>query len=125
MSPKIFSSAAIAVLVIAGLVFAGVALSSSTVSTVSDSAFSNHKRPKVAFDHSAHEALADCNACHHLYEDGVLSDYDSAGTECSECHEVGQGPVPLVIAYHRQCKGCHEDEKAGPVTCAQCHNVPR
>ena len=24
-------------------------------------------------------------------------------------------------AFHGQCKGCHEEEEAGPVECSACH----
>jgi hypothetical protein len=24
-------------------------------------------------------------------------------------------------AFHGQCKGCHEEEEAGPVQCSECH----
>jgi hypothetical protein len=25
-------------------------------------------------------------------------------------------------AYHRQCMGCHMEQKKGPVSCGDCHN---
>jgi hypothetical protein len=42
---------------------------------------------------------------------------------CSDCHhrETGFPTRPLMKAYHDLCKSCHLENKAGPVTCGECH----
>lgn len=98
------------------------------ITAVEDSAFQGGKRrPGVAFRHDAHNEAAafEYVACHHVYdEDGrLLENETSEDKECSECHAGKDDPrhLDLVAAYHNLCKGCHEEEKKGPVTCAECH----
>ncbi len=104
-----------------------LAKSEEDVTTVQDSAFQYKMRPKVFFLHEDHNEKAeidDCSVCHHLYEEGILvEDEVSEGMECSECHELekGQNPIALVNVYHGQCKGCHRENKAGPIQCSECH----
>jgi hypothetical protein len=93
---------------------------------VRDSAFGVRTRPAVPFAHDEHNAnaqLDDCTLCHHVIIDGVKSEFESSeNMECSECHMAGgNNRMDLMNAYHRNCKGCHEEEKAGPVTCGECH----
>jgi hypothetical protein len=101
--------------------------SQEDVTTVEDSAFENKMRPGVPFLHDQHNEQAEiyeCSTCHHVYEDGKLVEYDSSeGQECSECHTIDKGdnPIPLVNIYHLQCKGCHQEKKAGPIMCSECH----
>ena len=101
--------------------------SQDDVTSVEDSAFNEHMRPPVPFEHDTHNETAeieDCNVCHHLYEDGKLvEDESSEDSECSECHtsEEDSYPISLVQAYHNRCKGCHMERKKGPVMCAECH----
>ena len=101
--------------------------SQEDVTTFEDSAFEKKIRPAVPFLHDQHNEAAelyDCNTCHHVYEDGKPSEYDSSeGQECSECHTLkkGDNPIPLVNIYHLQCKGCHQQKKAGPIMCSECH----
>lgn len=101
------------------------------ITQVDDSAFLSPMRPPVVFHHDAHNEQAgidECNACHHVYENGKkLEGDDSVGMECSECHfaKDRNNTVDLIRAYHRQCGGCHEDRKSGPVMCGQCHVRPQ
>jgi len=101
--------------------------SQEDVTFVEDSAFENKMRPAVPFLHDQHNeraALDDCNTCHHVYEDRKLVEDDSSeGQECSECHTLNKGdnPISLVNIYHLQCKGCHQNKKAGPIMCSECH----
>lgn len=120
----------IVTLVLAGLLtvlFMGAAQSQDDIVDLKAPAFINHTRPAALFAHDAHNekaGLEQCNACHHVYEDGkFMEDQDSVGTACSDCHTLkAQGRQPgLMVAYHKQCKGCHESQAKGPVACGQCH----
>jgi len=94
---------------------------------VSDPAFHGRIRPPVRFlhdDHNEAAGITDCAVCHHVYEDGKKVEGDmSAGMACSECHvsEKNDTGMDLIRIYHLQCRSCHIREKAGPVTCGQCH----
>ncbi len=103
--------------------------SQEDVKTVQDKAFNPRtmERTSVIFLHDAHNEKAkigECNECHHEYKDGKkLEDASSEGTACSECHKSrdGEDPLPLIRAYHLQCKGCHAEKRKGPVMCGECH----
>lgn len=125
------------------IVFAGVfmgvialavltAYSQDDIEVVDDSGFASTMRPLPAFVHDEHNEKADiwdCNVCHHVYdEDGnLLEDESSEDQECSECHgaEGDAYPMDLVRRYHLNCKGCHQEQKAGPVACGECHAKAR
>lgn len=114
----------VAVLVLAGL----CAYAQEDMETINDTAFGDTMRPPVAFRHDDHNEAAgidDCTVCHHLYdEEGqLLADESSEDMECGECHGADNGgyPMELVRAFHLNCRGCHEEEKAGPVVCGECH----
>ena len=106
--------------------------SQEDITEVADSAFDPREmtRPPVRFAHDAHNGkaeLGECGVCHHVYdENGMPAEGESSeGTECSECHFPDKGDtLSLVRAYHLQCRGCHEERKAGPVTCGECHLKP-
>ncbi len=96
------------------------------ITSVRDSAFGVRMRSAVSFNHDEHNekaAIDDCTECHHDYdENGEKMDYSTEESECSECHMAdGKTRMDLMRAYHLNCKGCHEDEKAGPVMCGECH----
>ena len=95
--------------------------------TVSPDAFSSPQRPAAVFPHDAHNEKAgieNCNQCHHVYEDGKLvEDESSEDRRCSDCHgaeDAGAQPG-LMKAFHLNCKGCHQEQKKGPVMCGECH----
>ncbi len=99
--------------------------------TVNDTAFGDPMRPPVAFQHDDHNEAAgidDCTVCHHLHDENgtLLEDESSEDMECGECHgkDANGFPMELVKAFHLNCRGCHEAEKAGPVVCAECHRKP-
>ncbi len=102
-------------------------LSQDDVKTVEDSAFEEKMRPPVPFLHDEHNEKAEieeCNVCHHVYEDGEkVEDDSSEDQECSDCHTLNKGdnPLSLVKIYHLQCRGCHQEKKAGPIMCSECH----
>ncbi|WP_291320584.1 acidic tetraheme cytochrome c3 TmcA [Desulfonatronospira sp.] len=99
-----------------------------------EDAFPKKERPASVFPHDEHtdvyayeydlEELKECYYCHHF--DGPDQEHtdDSVGIPCSDCHPVetdDPDTTPLMQAYHIQCKSCHQDEKAGPVACGECH----
>ncbi|NIQ96412.1 MAG: cytochrome c3 family protein [Desulfuromonadales bacterium] len=47
----------------------------------------------------------------------------SKAYDCSTCHGEGMpGPIGLdKDKAHPLCKGCHEEEGAGPTACKDCH----
>lgn len=90
--------------------------------------FKNSQRPAAIFRHDEHNESAEieeCNECHHVYDDSgeLIDDESSEDQRCSECHEVeaSDDRPALMKAFHRNCKGCHEAKKDGPVMCGQCH----
>jgi hypothetical protein len=122
------------------LITALVAFSSQDLERLDVSGFENPRRPGAVFEHDLHNEnaqLDDCVACHHLYEDGIrIEDESSEDSSCSECHLASPEPnnepdntidnkmdnkITLQVAFHRQCKACHFEEKKGPVLCGECH----
>jgi predicted CXXCH cytochrome family protein len=60
------------------------------------------KNGNITFNHKAHQ--------------------ERAG-DCKKCHEKAPGKIEGFgkdIA-HKLCKGCHEEKKAGPTKCGECH----
>jgi len=53
----------------------------------------------VLFDHSMHEEIGDCAACHHHATGGGTTD-----SHCAECH--ADSPAAQTVA----CSGCHAKE---------------
>jgi hypothetical protein len=43
--------------------------------------------------------------------------------DCKICHEKGPGKIEGLGKdwAHKTCKGCHEEKKAGPTKCGECH----
>ena len=104
-------------------------LTAETLNMIPDNAFPRHRQPPVAFDHDAHNAKAGldtCTTCHHVYENGVLSEESSEGTPCADCHQPYRHPEAMNLsrAYHKQCKGCHLSQGQGPIFCGECHKKP-
>lgn len=103
------------------------AFSQEDMEVVDDGGFVKRQRPPAVFRHDEHNELAEieeCYECHHIYENGnKLEDESSEDQSCSECHdEKGSGKQPgLRKAFHINCKGCHLQNKKGPVMCGQCH----
>ncbi|MCF6247884.1 MAG: cytochrome c family protein [Desulfobacula sp.] len=105
-----------------------VAFSSQNLERLEPSGFENTRRPGAVFDHDLHNEnaqLDDCATCHHLYENGaIIDDESSEDSSCSECHLLSSNQdnkITLQVAFHRQCKECHYEEKKGPVFCGECH----
>ena len=118
----------IALSLLVGFVLAiAPAWSQDDMTVVDNAAFDNPQRTPSVFIHDEHNESAgidDCAACHHVYADGQLvEDESSEDQSCSECHGLNgsDGRPSLIKAFHTNCKGCHQDEKKGPVTCGECH----
>ena len=43
--------------------------------------------------------------------------------DCKLCHENAPGKIEGLGKdwAHKTCKGCHEEKKAGPTKCGECH----
>ncbi len=118
----------IVILMIAGGATIAQVEKTEDIKAVEDSVFrGNTRRPRVSFQHDAHNEAAafEYNACHHVYDEAgrLLEGETSEDKECSECHAKKDDSqhLDLVAAYHNLCKGCHEEEKKGPVMCSECH----
>jgi len=103
------------------------AYSQEDMTSVDSSVFKNPQRTHSIFRHDEHNEKAgieECNKCHHVYENGKLvEDESSEDQRCSDCHELkasGNKPA-LMKAYHTNCKGCHLEQKKGPIMCGECH----
>lgn len=95
---------------------------------INSDGFKNPQRPPAIFRHEEHNEAAgieECNECHHVYDDDgqLVEDESSEDQRCSECHETeSSGRQPgLMKAFHKNCKGCHQEKDNGPVMCGQCH----
>jgi hypothetical protein len=95
---------------------------------IDNTVFTNPQRPPSIFKHDEHNEKAkidQCNECHHVYENGKRLEYESSeGQPCSDCHGLKgspEGTLPLMKAFHTNCKGCHLDKQAGPIMCGECH----
>ncbi len=94
---------------------------------VDNSVFTNPERTPSVFRHDEHNEKAEieeCNACHHVYENGKLMEEESSEDQrCSDCHELkaSDKKPALMKAYHTNCKECHMKQKKGPVMCGECH----
>jgi hypothetical protein len=76
---------------------------------------------KVLLDHKEHAASSGyavpCLDCHHDMEDEKAKPQS-----CSECHMAEEDAAPKRSdAFHKLCKGCHEEGGLGPVKCSGCH----
>jgi Class III cytochrome C family len=116
------------------LVLAGASLwlwapgfSQEDMVTVDTNPFERPQRAPALFAHDSHNEKAGidtCNECHHVYRDGKkVEDESSEGERCADCHgRKAQGRAPsLATAFHTNCKGCHLEQRKGPVMCGQCH----
>ncbi len=90
--------------------------------------FGKHHEHSVRFDHYLHETIMRCRVCHHDFN--IFSDRNQGkGSKCSSCHKkrlTKEIPIPLLVAFHKKCIGCHENyivwgRKSGPVMCGFCH----
>ena len=77
------------------LVTAGMALAADTISLPA-------KNGNITFPHKKHQELL---------------------KDCKICHAKGPGKIADLGKdwAHKTCKGCHEEKKAGPTKCSECH----
>jgi hypothetical protein len=116
------------VAVMMGLLMMAAAQSQEDMVVVDNDVFDDPQRPPSVFRHEEHNEAAgidECNVCHHVYDDdgNLVKDESSEGERCSDCHtyqDDGRQPG-LMKAFHTSCKGCHLDQKKGPITCGECH----
>jgi len=91
-----------------------------------------HKYAPTPFTHKKHNVdyKIPCTECHHVYEGGKnLYKEGDPVQKCSECHDVKKSEGKkknLMLAYHKNCQGCHKDlkkagKKTGPIKCKDCH----
>ena len=103
------------------------AFSQEDMEVVDNGSFEPRQRPPVIFPHDEHNENAgidECNECHHVYSNGnKVEDESSEDQSCAECHELKdvQQVPSLRKAFHRNCKGCHLEQQAGPLMCGRCH----
>ena len=132
---RIVIGAAAAFLAVIGLSLATISLAQEEEIRLNDSGAADTQRPAVIFSHDLHMGLYECLACHHDYQDGVnVLDEDrleegNPDIRCANCHN-DQADLDPQKAYHRQCMGCHIDERkagqsSGPEMCGACHTVER
>lgn len=111
--------AAVLIALLFGLVVAGVAFADNGPETIVLKA----KKGNVTFHHHKHQSRMECGECHHgpghsAYTEGMQIH------ECDECHKAGFPNKKLakpMKAFHKNCKGCHKEKKAGPTKCSGCH----
>lgn len=102
----------IVVTVLATAFFATATLASMAFAEVpAEVTFEAGKMGIVTFNHTAHQEVGDCAACHHK---GV-----EAGS-CRSCHGVDAAISDMKKASHDMCKDCHKKQGA-PTGCKDCH----
>ncbi len=119
----------IALAVVMGLLTITPVFSQEQPATLAPKALRPLTRPAASFQHDAHNekaGLNDCVVCHHAGKNGVIVPGESSeGTDCAECHpKDAKTGHSLINAFHQQCKGCHEKQGKGPITCGECHVRP-
>ncbi len=111
------------------IITAFYAYSGDDTPTVDNIVFDHPQRSAAVFDHDGHNEKAmledDCSICHHVYENKKLIEGESSeDSPCSECHflkPISENAIPLRMAFHNRCKGCHFESNKGPVLCGECH----
>lgn len=117
---------------LAALMTLGLALTASSQEdemTLAPAELAPLERPPVEFNHDSHAGDLQCVRCHHDFDEFMNNQVEEDGASCSDCHSRqanADNPVSLRTAFHKSCKGCHEDliarnRPSGPVTCGMCH----
>ena len=118
-----------------GFLFAVVYATQPTADTMTmnSKVYPKHTKTLVTFSHKKHNVdyKIACTECHHVY-DGEKNTFKEGDPvqKCSECHDAvkSEGKVKkLMLAFHKNCQGCHKELKkagktTGPTTkCNDCH----
>ena len=110
------------------LIITAPAYGQDEIMTLTSPELEDHKRAPVQFKHELHSENIGCNACHHDYDEYGINTNEDEGQRCAECHTVTAeaNPIPLMRAFHLQCKSCHQNladkgQTTGPLMCGQCH----
>jgi len=94
--------------------------------------YKKHRYAPTPFTHKKHNVdyKIACTECHHVYEGekNLYKDGDPV-QKCYACHDVKKSKgkqKKLMLAYHKNCQGCHRDfkkagKKTGPIKCNDCH----
>ena len=100
---------------------------------INGTAYKKDIKGPVDFNHGKHakEMKIPCTECHHEYKDGKNVWVEGQPVKkCVECHnpDKSEGNVKkLMLAYHKNCQGCHKKEKGkegvNPPSnkCENCH----
>jgi c(7)-type cytochrome triheme protein len=123
--------AAIIVLALAGLSLSTFSFAQDEEMLLNTGIDISTQRSPVVFSHDLHMGLYECLDCHHDMKDGTnVLDEDALeegnpDIQCGNCHN-DQASLDLQKAYHRQCMGCHIDNRkagnaSGPEMCGACH----
>jgi len=104
-------------------------LSQNDIIYLNSKLLGTHERSLVKFPHAKHVINVKCVSCHHNYDKYFNLIDDSEGMSCQECHKLfstSENSVSLSIAFHRQCKECHQlankkNKVGGPIMCGLCH----
>lgn len=107
---------------------------------INNEGYRQDKKGPVTLSHANHVDLYEvsCEECHHYYidEDGVWNDWAEGEpiNKCAACHPATgstEDAKSLLIAYHRNCIGCHREvvkegisEDAPQRRCFDCHEKP-
>ncbi|MBN2125483.1 MAG: cytochrome c3 family protein [Deltaproteobacteria bacterium] len=101
---------------------------------ISNEGYRQDRKGPVTFTHLNHAEDYDvsCKECHHDYDEGKnIWEMGDPVTRCVECHDPLESDgnlIKLMLAYHRNCIGCHKklvkegiSEEAPYKKCYQCH----
>lgn len=101
---------------------------------ISNEGYRQERKVPVKFPHVSHAADRGlgCEECHHNYEDGknIWKEGDFVN-KCIECHDPRENQdnvKKLMLAFHQQCSGCHQNRRkegssqiAPYKKCYECH----
>ncbi len=114
------------------------------VITIDNKGYMEERKGPSKFEHVKHakEYKISCWECHHDYKEVVNKETEKVEKiniwspwgetkKCSECHdplEIKDNAIKLQTAYHKNCKGCHEEKRIfkndymAYRKCTGCHN---
>ena len=83
------------------LVFVVIVMFIASAALAADVITLKAKFGDITFNHKTHSTSMDCKTCHGEGTPGKLT--------------LAKDPA------HKLCKGCHDEKKAGPTKCNECH----